>query len=77
MGNQRFRQIIDRSAPHYLDARTKLEKTQVIAAVIDKIRSDSPGGGFVRKDFYSGRWYEIGDEKVRAHSVFWIAILVT
>lgn len=57
--------MIDRSAPHYLAAKTKLEKTQVIAALIDKVRSESPGGGFVKKDFYSSRWHEIGDEKAR------------
>ena len=48
-----------------MTATTKLEKTQVIAAVIDKVRSDSSGGGFVKKDFYTGRWYEIGNEKAR------------
>jgi hypothetical protein len=57
--------LIDRSAPHYLAAKTKLEKTQVIAAVIDTVRRESPRGGFVKKDFYSSRWHEIGDEKAR------------
>jgi len=65
VGNKRFRGIIDQFAPNYVSASTKLDKTQVIAAVIEKIRSDSPGGGFVKKDFYSGRWYEIGNEKAR------------
>jgi hypothetical protein len=57
--------LIDQYAPHYVTATTKLKKTQVIAAVIDKVRSDSPGGGFVKKDFYTGRWHEIGNEKAR------------
>lgn len=65
VGNKRFRDLIDQDAPHYVTATTKLGKTQVIAAVIDKVRSDSPGGGFVKKDFYTGRWYEIGNEKAR------------
>jgi hypothetical protein len=65
VGNKRFRDLIGRYAPHYVTATTKLEKTQVIAAVIDKVRTDSPGGGFVKKDFYSGRWHEIGNEKAR------------
>jgi hypothetical protein len=29
------------------------------------VRSESPSGGFVKKDFHSGRWYELGDEKAR------------
>ena len=57
--------MIDEYAPLYVKSTTKLEKTQVIATVIDKVRNDSPGGGFVKKDFYSGRWYEIGNEKAR------------
>ena len=64
-GNKRFRQLIDDFAPKYVEATTKLEKTQVIATVIDRVRADSPNGGFIKKDFYTGRWYEIGNEKAR------------
>lgn len=46
-------------------ARTKQEKTQVIAAVVNRVRRESPGGGFVKRDFHSGLWYEIGDDKAR------------
>ena len=64
-GNQRFRQLVEQSAPLYVAARTKLEKTQVIAALVQRVRNESPGGGFVKRDFHSGRWYEIGDDKAR------------
>lgn len=64
-GNKRFRGLIDDFAPKYVEATTKLEKTQVIATVIDRVRADSPNGGFIKKDFYTGRWYEIGNEKAR------------
>jgi hypothetical protein len=64
-GNKRFRDFIDKFAPHYVNATTKLEKSQVIAAVISKVRSDTPAGEFVKKDFYSGRWYDIGNERAR------------
>jgi hypothetical protein len=57
--------LIEDHAEEYLAAKTKLDKTQVIVAVIDKIRKNSPDGGFVKKDFYSERWYEIGNEKAR------------
>lgn len=64
-GNQRFRKLVDHSAPLYDAAKTKLEKTQVIASVVDKVRRDSPGGGFVKRDFQTGLWFEIGDDKAR------------
>lgn len=65
VGNERFRKLVKHSAPLYQAARTKLEKTQVIASVVEKVRRDSPGGGFVKQDTESGLWYEIGDDKAR------------
>jgi hypothetical protein len=64
-GNQRFKLVIERSAPLYTAARTKHEKTNVIQAVVEKVRSESPGGGFVKRDLHTGRWFEIGDDKSR------------
>lgn len=64
-GNIRFRKLVDEHAPAYVKAETKYEKTKVIADLIDKVRKDSPDGGFVKRDFYSGRWYEIGIERAR------------
>lgn len=64
-GNERFRQLIDKHAPVYLEASTKYQKSEVIAKIVTEVRTNSPDGGFVKKDFYSGRWYEIGDEKAR------------
>ncbi|KAG7357373.1 hypothetical protein IV203_002061 [Nitzschia inconspicua] len=64
-GNQRFRQLVEFSAPLYVAAKTKLEKTNVIQSVVEKVRRDSVGGGFIKRDFQSGLWYEIGDDKAR------------
>ena len=64
-GNHRFRKLVDHSAPLYEAANSKLKKTQVIAAVVDKVRRDSGVGGFVKKDPQSNLWYEIGDDKAR------------
>lgn len=64
-GNIRFRKLVDEHAPAYVKAETKYEKTKVIADLIDRVRNDSPNGGFVKRDFYSGRWYEIGIERAR------------
>jgi hypothetical protein len=57
--------LIDRYAPAYQKATTKYQKSEVIAKIVTEVRANSPGGGFVKKDFYSGRWFEIGDEKAR------------
>ena len=70
-GNERYRKLIEHAAPLYDNATTKLEKTQVIAAVVRKVRADArdvsggAGGGFVKNDFQRGLWYEIGDDKAR------------
>jgi hypothetical protein len=64
-GNERFRLLIEKYAPIYLQVNTKYQKSEVIAKIVAEVRSKSPEGGFVKKDFYSGRWFEIGDEKAR------------
>ena len=64
-GNERFRELIEKYAPVYLRASTKYQKSEVIAKIVTEVRQKSPTGGFVKKDFYSGRWFEIGDEKAR------------
>ena len=37
----------------------------MIASVIDRIQLESPEGGFVKQDHYSGRWYQLRGERVR------------
>lgn len=64
-GNEKFRLMINKYAPTYLNANIKYQKSEVIAKIVAEVRSKSPGGGFVKKDFYSNRWYEVGDEKAR------------
>ena len=69
-GNEKFRQLIHDYAPTYLNVKTKYQKSEVIAKIVAEVRSKSssrPGGGvgFVKKDFYSNRWFEVGDEKAR------------
>lgn len=57
--------LIDKYAPLYQQVNTKYQKSEVIAKIVAEVRNESPEGGFVKKDFYSGRWFEIGDEKAR------------
>jgi len=64
-GNEKFRIMINEYASTYLNVSTKYQKSEVIAKIVAEVRSKSPGGGFVKKDFYSNRWFEVGDEKAR------------
>jgi len=64
-GNENFRIMINEYAPTYLNVSTKYQKSEVIAKIVAEVRAKSPGGGFVKKDFYSNRWFEVGDEKAR------------
>ncbi|GKY91530.1 hypothetical protein MPSEU_000126400 [Mayamaea pseudoterrestris] len=44
----------------YSRAKSKLDKSGVLATVVAQIRSKTPNGGFVKQDQYD-RWYEVGD----------------
>ncbi|KAG7367576.1 hypothetical protein IV203_030247 [Nitzschia inconspicua] len=63
--NERFRMLIEKYAPIYDELSTKYQKSGIIGKIVNEVRRKSPGAGFVRKDFYSGRWFEIGNEKAR------------
>jgi hypothetical protein len=61
-GNRQFRALILGSIVPYLSARTKFEKSEAIAEVVDQIQVR---GSFVRKDAVTGKWYQIGEAKAR------------
>jgi hypothetical protein len=64
-GNRQFRALVLGSIVPYLSARTKFEKSEAIAKVVDQVQVQSPRGGFVRKDAVTGKWYQIGEAKAR------------
>lgn len=45
----------------YSDASTKLDKTYIICEIVNRVRKNSPSGGFVKKDPMTGRYFEVGD----------------
>jgi hypothetical protein len=61
VGNKRFRLIVLSNLDRYAEAPTKAGKTAIIYEIVDLVRSNSPYGGFVKKDLETGRYYEIGD----------------
>lgn len=60
VGNDRFRERVHTMLALYKQARSKLDKSKVLNMVVEQVRQNSPGGGFVKQD-ESGRWYEVGD----------------
>lgn len=63
VGNVRFREIVSKHLQRYMKVNTKTDKTIVICTIVDFIRetSPTPGGGFVKLDKSTGRYYEVGD----------------
>jgi len=60
IGNNRFRERVERTLDEYRKAHTKLDKSNVLNKVIDEVRAASGVGGFVKQDS-AGCWYEVGD----------------
>lgn len=63
IGNRRFRLLITMYLERYRQARSKLDKSLVVIAIVDTIRSC--GGGFVKQDRKTKKWIEIGDQLAR------------
>jgi hypothetical protein len=63
MGNIRLRQLVQQHVASYRKATNKYDKTLLLQSIIDQIRriTPTPGGGFVKKDKNTGRYYEVGD----------------
>jgi hypothetical protein len=60
-GNVRFNELVQEKAQRYCTATNRIMKTSIIYEIIDSIRTNSPNGGFVKRDTKSGLWYEVGD----------------
>jgi hypothetical protein len=61
-GNRQFRDIVKQQLTQYIDAKTKTDKILVIYDIIQYVRRTTPteGGGFVKKDHNTGKYYEVG-----------------
>jgi hypothetical protein len=64
-GNYRFRTMIIDNLDRYNTAENRLKKTNVIYEIVDSVRhlcqSTGHGIGFVKKNNFVGRYYEVGD----------------
>eukprot|EP00934_Nitzschia_sp_Nitz4_P005686 Nitzschia sp. Nitz4//scaffold2_size372955//170467//171643//NITZ4_000420-RA/size372955-snap-gene-0.80-mRNA-1//-1//CDS//3329546769//5676//frame0 len=64
-GNKNFRDLIQNNVGPYIAAKTKLEKSEAIAEIVDKVRRRRPLGGFIKRDPSSGRWFQIKESEAR------------
>lgn len=60
-GNVKFRNLVAFKLDDYSAAKTKQEKSRILAAVMAEIRENSDNGGFLKNDPATGLWFEVGD----------------
>lgn len=60
VGNIRFSERVERLLDEYRQARSKVDKSNILNKVVDEVRAASGIGGFVKQDS-NGGWYEVGD----------------
>lgn len=67
VGNKRFKISVENHLNSYIKAPTRTAKSAIITNLVSSIRESSTtiGGGFVRYDESTGRWYEVGEKIAR------------
>jgi len=61
-GNKRFRDIVALHRPDYVRA-SKVHKPAVARLIVRAIRNSDPPGRFLKKDYKSNKFYDIGDKR--------------
>ena len=61
-GNKRFRDIVALHRPDYVRA-PKVHKPAVARLIVRAIRNSDPPGRFLKKDYKSNKFYDIGDKR--------------
>jgi hypothetical protein len=66
VGNCRFRMIIGSHLSTYMEVMSRRQKTRIVSTIVKNIRvAEASGGGFVRKDLLTRRWYKVNDKLAR------------
>jgi hypothetical protein len=67
VGNRRFRMIIDQHLDTYMEVMSRSQKTKIVTTIVKNIRTNAAqsGGGFVRKDLLTRRWFKVSDKLAR------------
>lgn len=61
LGNQRLRRIVESYVEQYSAATSRQDKSDILSAIVNEVRSASPNGGFIKQDPVTERWFEVGD----------------
>mmetsp|Transcript_62926 Transcript_62926/g.153207 ORF Transcript_62926/g.153207 Transcript_62926/m.153207 type:complete len:616 (+) Transcript_62926:428-2275(+) len=66
-GNRKFRTIIDRHLDTYMKVKSRQQKSKIVTNIVDHIQKSAgdDGGGFVRKDLLTRRWFRVSDKLAR------------
>ena len=60
-GNKRYRGIIEATVHKYSQVKSRIQKSIIVADIVESIRSASPHGGFV-KPHGKNRWVQVSDD---------------
>ncbi|CAB9515421.1 Nitrilase family, member 2 [Seminavis robusta] len=63
VGNRRFRDLIAASTDKYNSAKSRLEKSMVVHAIVEQVKKVK--GRFLKQDRYTGRWYELDERQAK------------
>ena len=63
-GNKYLRSLVNSHLDPYSKAKNKVEKSNIVSAIIDAVREKAPIGAFVKQD-RDGTWWEVEDTFAR------------
>jgi hypothetical protein len=63
VGNRRFRDLIAASCEKYTSAKSRLEKSMVVHAIVEEVKKAQ--GRFLKQDRYTGSWYELDERQAK------------
>lgn len=63
-GNKRYRKMVERRKVAYVNAK-RLDKPLVALEIINQWRNQSPPGRFLKLDYTTSMWNDVGDKKAR------------
>jgi hypothetical protein len=61
VGNMRWRMLVAQNKQLYVSLQN-IEKNILSKSIVHVIRNQNPPGRFLRKDSYTGLWYDVGDQ---------------
>mmetsp|Transcript_8044 Transcript_8044/g.12753 ORF Transcript_8044/g.12753 Transcript_8044/m.12753 type:complete len:419 (+) Transcript_8044:61-1317(+) len=67
VGNRRFRMAIDNHLDSYMKVKSRQQKSKIVTSIVEGIKKSAGcnGGGFIRKDLLTRRWFRVSDKLAR------------